>query len=41
MFIVTLTFGAWALNSFTIFLITSPSPPVKPFQKASVTAGPV
>src|SRR3954463_9481096 len=41
MFIVTLTFFAWALKSLTIFLITSPSPPVKPFQKASSTAGPV
>src|SRR3954465_10698412 len=41
MFIVTLTFFAWALKSLTIFLVTSPSPPVKPFQKASSTAGPV
>ena len=41
MFIVTLTLVAWALKSLTIFLITSPSPPVKPFQKASSTAGPV
>jgi hypothetical protein len=40
-FIFTVTLGLAALNSSTIFFMNGPSPPVKPFQNASETFGPV
>ena len=41
MFIDTVTLGLALLNSSTIFFMYGPSPPVKPFQKARATLGPV
>ena len=37
---VTLMLSCSVMNSWTNFLMIGPSPPVKPFQKVSVTAGP-